>query len=178
MLKQLNKKCKTFWRHYVIGYYHCDRCPMCWVDYAYEGDCDCGCYIFGDIRDSCRLLPPFRQLIGWPKKRKAQYWAVHQYDGCGEQFEQIVEQDFAMEKVLIEALSGYEICQRDFVNGVLSPVCKAEWIDNNRAEIRYTYEEKCHPYVYTPLKTEWKNVLSRTWNAFLDIFRPYFCKCE
>lgn len=176
MFEQLKEKCKSAWRYYVLGYYHCDHCPMCWADWAYEGDCDCGCYIFGNIRDTCRLLPPFRQLIGWPKKRYKQYWEIHQYDGCGEHFERVVEQDFAIEKVLKDALSGYEICRRDFTTGTLVPMCKAEWIELNRAEIRYTYEEKCHPYTYTPLKKEWKNVLTRTWNAFLDIFRPYFSK--
>lgn len=170
-------KVKVFFDRYIKGCYHCDTCPMCWSDWSYEGDCDAGCYIFGDdLRDTCRLIPPLRWLIGWPKKKYQQYWNAHQYDDCGEYFEKVVEQDLAMESLLRESLRGYEIYSRDWTTGELIPQCKDEWVCSNMANIRFEYEQKCHPYTYTPLKKEWKNVLSRTWNAFWDIFRPYFYK--
>ena len=73
---------------YVYGHYHCDKCPMCWAEWSYEGDGDCGCYIYGDLRDSCRLLPPFRWLRGWHRKKRALYWEAHQYDGMAEWYQQ------------------------------------------------------------------------------------------
>lgn len=86
MMKRIDRKLKWLknrWKWYVLGYYHCDKCPYCWADYSYEGDCDCGCYIKGDIQDTCRLIPPFREIIGWPRMRYAQYWETHQYDDMG-----------------------------------------------------------------------------------------------
>ena len=64
--KNIWRRIKTLWKWYVLGYYHCDKCPFCWEERGYE-DCDCGCYIRGDIRDTCRLIEPFRTLIGWPR---------------------------------------------------------------------------------------------------------------
>ena len=175
-MEKLNKKWKVFVDRYIRGCYHCDSCPMCWSEYSYEGDGDAGCYLFGELRDTCRLLPPFRFLMGWPKLRKAQYWDQHQYDDCGEFWDQVISQDLAMEEILKDALAGYEICMRSLEDGSLLPSCKAAWLELHLANIRYGYEQKCHPYIYTPLKKEWKKVIVRTWNAFLDIFRPYFCK--
>lgn len=175
-MEKLKKKWKVFCDRYIRGFYHCDTCPMCWSKYSYEGDGDAGCYLFGELRDSCRLLPPIRHLIGWPRKCKAQYWELHQYDDCGEYWENVIHQDVTLEQLLKKALCGYEINCRSIEDGSLLPDCKEDWITNHLADLRYGYEEKCHPYTYTPLKKEWKNVLTRTWNAFLDIFRPYFCK--
>lgn len=52
---------------YIKGEYHCDNCPFCWGG-EYRPGCDdyddVGCYIFNDLKDSCRLLPPLRFILG------------------------------------------------------------------------------------------------------------------
>lgn len=162
---------------YVYGKYHCDTCPMCWSDWSsYLGDGDAGCYIHGDLRDSCRLLPPFRWLLGWGKKRKALYHESHMYDGCDEWFEQVVAQDIAMEKALLKALRSYELVWRDLDGNLLPGACKAEFVQNNVRDICREYEEEAHPVLTPTLKEEWKHVLKRTWDQIADRFRPYFGK--
>lgn len=162
---------------YIYGEYHCDKCPMCWSDWSsYLGDGDAGCYIYGDLRDSCRLLPPFRWLLGWGKKRRAIYAEAHMYDGCDEWFEQVVVQDVAMEKAILKALQLYELVWRD-TDGKLYPGdCKAEFVQNNVRDICREYEEEAHPVVTLTLKEEWTHVLKRTWDRIADRFRPYFGK--
>lgn len=162
-----------FVSRYIYGSYHCDKCPMCWSDWSeYTGDGDCGCYIYGDLRDSCRLLPPLRFLIGWPRKRKAEYMAAHEWDGAGDYFENMATQNEAMEKTILDSLRCVELVMRDF-EGSLIPVCKAEHIQANIRTICDSYEREAHPFVYVSLKEDWKRLLKRTWNAFADIFRPY-----
>ena len=55
---------------YIRGEYHCDKCPFCFGG-EYLPGCDdyedAGCYIFGDLRDTCRLIPPIRFILGWGK---------------------------------------------------------------------------------------------------------------
>lgn len=68
-MTKIKKYLLQWYRWYIHGSYHCDKCPMCWEDRYYDGDSDCGCYIYGDLRDSCRLLPIFRNAIGWPIKK-------------------------------------------------------------------------------------------------------------
>lgn len=56
---------KNFIDWYIKGEYHCDKCPYCWSDYSsYWGDGDCGCYLKGDIRDTCRYIRnPISRMI-------------------------------------------------------------------------------------------------------------------
>lgn len=173
-MKRIKKKLKRMWEWYVLGYYHCEHCPMCWAEYSYEGDGDCGCFVYGDIRDTCRLIPPLRQLIGWPRKRKAEYWAAHEWDGIDVTYQTEMHQDEALEKALIKAFDIYEFCMRDSKGHLVPPgYCKREIIENQVPNIRWEYEQAAHPYTYISLKSEWKKVLRRTWEEFLDIFRPY-----
>ena len=173
-MKEIRKKLKLWWQWYIQGYYHCDKCPMCWSEWSYEGDNDCGCYLFGDIRDTCRLLPPFRQLIGWPKKRKAEYWEEHQYDGIEDVLETEYLQSELLERLLREAFSFYEFAIPT-EDGKLTPASesKERLIEMLVPDIRFCYENEAHPVTYTPLKAEWKQVLRRTSKEFLDIFRPF-----
>lgn len=171
---KLKTQIKRAYNWYIKGTYHCDKCPMCWSEWSYEGDGDCGCHIFGDIRDTCRLLPPLRQLIGWPRKKKAEYWASHQYDDLPAYMEAQEHQLTALTKILTKELKLYEICWRGN-DGVLEPAydCKVDFIENLASSIRFDYETQMHPYGHIPLKTEWHNVIGHTWEAFLNCFRPY-----
>lgn len=66
--------------YYIKGEYHCDKCPFCWGG-EYMPGCDdyddAGCYIFGDLRDTCRLIPPIRFILGWGRRKRAEYFRAH-----------------------------------------------------------------------------------------------------
>lgn len=42
------------------------------------------CRVYGELCDTCRLLPPFRAIIDRPKKNKYSYWENRRYDGVEE----------------------------------------------------------------------------------------------
>lgn len=157
---------------YIYGHYHCDKCRMCWSEWSYEGDGDSGCYIYGELRDTCRLLPPFRHLIGWPRKRKVEYFAAHEYDGYEEHYLEMERQQECMRKAMKKALIGYELIRRG-ADGKPIPVCELEFLNTEANSVFFEYEENAHPSSYTTLKADWKAVLCRTWNAFADHFRPF-----
>ncbi len=165
---------KKAFNWYVKGYYHCDKCPYCWVHQGYE-DCDAGCYIFGELRDTCRLIPPIRALIGWPKRKKAMYWYTHEYDGFGEWYEREEKKREKFNECVLDFLSLYEICWKD-ENGVFHPINKQEYVNYNAWEIRRDYEDYCNPIVFKPLRIEWKELIAKTFRRFIDVFRPYFGK--
>lgn len=184
-MEKEESKLKRFWRWYVKGEYHCEHCPYCWEEHYYEGDCDCGCIIRGDIRDTCRLLPPFRFLIGWPRRRKAEYWASHQYDDIGEHYEKTHEQQEILEKELLKFLGPYEVVYHPEWAEVLEDengekkwektivVNKEELVASHVSRMHMDYEDAAHPYVHKTLKQEWKELIKKTWNRFADKFRPY-----
>ncbi len=168
----------TRWNWYVLGYYHCDKCPYSWEERGYE-DYDCGCYIKGDICDTCRLIPQFRAIIGWPKKRYAQYWEGHMYDGMGDWYEQSIKQEESFADCIKILLKGMELYERDS-EGNLVPICK-----ENLTEVfsfgygqfyeafRY-YEDHAHPPKVVPLKKQWKDLIKLTWKQMVyDHIAPY-----
>lgn len=54
---------KNLFDWYVKGDYHCDTCPYSWEERGFE-DADAGCYLFGELRDTCRHIPnPISKLI-------------------------------------------------------------------------------------------------------------------
>ena len=73
--------------YYIKGEYHCDKCPFCWGG-GYMPECDdyddAGCYIFGDLRDTCRLIPPIRFILGWGRRKRTEYFRAHKYDDFSE----------------------------------------------------------------------------------------------
>lgn len=51
------------YRYYIRGDYHCDVCPYSWEERG-EEDADAGCYLFGELRDTCRLIRnPISRMI-------------------------------------------------------------------------------------------------------------------
>lgn len=55
---------KPSWvRWYICGEYHCDHCPYSWEERG-EEDADAGCYLFGELRETCRLIRnPISRMI-------------------------------------------------------------------------------------------------------------------
>lgn len=169
MKKRLNRLwewIKTRWKWYVLGYYHCDQCPYSWSEYSYEGDGDCGCYIKGELWDTCRLIEPIRSLLGWPKKRYVEYWESHQYDGYDVFYDEIIQRDLAFEESLEIFLKNKEVYGRDH-EGKLIPICKKELQRTFPIafdEALTHYEEKVHPFqARQKLSTRWKDLLLDTW---------------
>ena len=150
---------KCFVKYYIKGDYHCDTCPFFWEERGLE-DADAGCYIKGEIQDTCRLLPPLRFLIGWGRKKKALYYCWHEYDG----FEKWLEDEERKDKAVMDILNTY---LGD--SGEKSPSYLI-------SDIRYKLEDALIPVKYVPLKIRWKELIKDTWNRFLMIFKPYFCK--
>lgn len=150
-------KCKNFFRHYIKGEYHCDTCPFCWEERGIE-DADAGCYIFGDLRDTCRLLPPFRFLIGWPKRKRAIYYADHEYDDFGDWYEEKLRKEDKLKELLEKYFPD------DKVKSAMG------WGIASQAEDIFI------PVKWEPLKTRWKKLIKDTWEAFLMCFKPYFCQ--
>lgn len=179
------KKIKEWYTWYIKGEYHCEHCPYCWSEWSYEGTGDCGCYIRGDLRDSCRLIPPIRFLLGWGKKKKVSYFECHQYDGIGEYYSRQYEQRRILEKEISEMLAAYEILYHpesdDWIDengktqrGSGYSVNKEELIADKVSMIHLNYESEAHPYVHKKLSQEWKELLKKTFGRMLDPFRPYF----
>ena len=165
-----------FWRYYILGYYHCDKCPYSWEECYYEGDCDAGCYIFGDIRDTCRLLPPFRAVIGSIRKKVCIYHENHAYDG----FAEFVEKDDELQKkfneLFCEVLNRYSV---GYKNG------SGEWTQftpdafhmlDALHYFRHEYEELAHPFEAKTYRQELRELLSKIWKSFIGKFKPYFCE--
>lgn len=158
----------TRWNWYVKGHYHCDHCPYCWEDWSCEGDCDCGCYIKGDLYDTCRLIPPFRTIVGWPKMRYAQYWEGHAYDGMADWYEENIHRQEVFAESVNILLRKTELCRRDS-EGKLFPICKADlseaytFVNGEFFEAFTHYEDHAHPYKVIPLKQQWKDLIRLTW---------------
>lgn len=182
MKKRLNRLwewIKTRWKWYVLGYYHCDQCPYSWSEYSYEGDGDCGCYIKGELWDTCRLLPPFRFLIGWPRKRQFEYHEAHAWDGIGDWYEENAEREEHYAKSVLILLKEMELYQRD-CEGKMIPVCKADLVGlleygcGQIGEAYRYYEDHAHPVKVVPLKERWKETIKLTWKHLVyDHIAPY-----
>jgi hypothetical protein len=180
------RKCKKsifyrIWHWYIKGEYHCDKCPYSWAEktsYEYD-EWDAGCYIKGDIHDTCRLLPPFRWIVGSLRKKKAMYYYNHQYDGCGEFYEEWENKNKKIQESITKFLDGYDLCWKDS-KGEYTPINKEWHITQEAYRIRCDYEDylgeleakKNPPQKQNP----WKQAIVWTWNKFINFFKPYFCK--
>lgn len=174
---------QRFLDYYIKGKYHCESCPFCWGgeyllgcdDYA-----DCGCYIKGDIRDTCRLLPPFRFILGWGKRKKAQYCQNHEYDDYLDWHMARIDRQDKLEQALRDyfRVMRYGIVHIDNDGRIIPKggeyVVETEYYDLYR--LADDCEDIFAPVKYVPLKQRWKELLKDTWSKFSMIFKPYFCK--
>lgn len=174
----MNKKLKRFFDWYVIGKYHCDKCPYCWCG-GYNAGCDdyddCGCYIKGDIRDTCRLLPPFRFLLGYFKSKKVMYDLNHEYDGYVEYIKEKDKQQSELNRLLKEFVGEHELCWAD-ENGVYHPIDTQMHIFQESWRIFSSYEDFAHPIQHIPIRKQWLNLFKATLKLIINKFKPYFCK--
>lgn len=175
-MKAKDKKFNKFWKWYIKGEYHCDECPYCWGGQYLPG-CDeyddCGCYIKGDIRDTCRLLSPFRFLLGWGKKKRYEYYKEHEYDDYGDW---VTKQESSREKYgdSVKVLLFHVNLKSKYTG---EDVTLDDVLMNDNAYHAWSdYEDSVHPYVHKTLRKRWKELIRDTWKAFIGIFKPYFCR--
>ena len=167
-MKKLWKKLKRAISYYILGYYHCDKCPWCWED-IYDGDCDAGCYARGDIHETCRLLPPIRDILGYfGKKRQMSIdWSIYE-DLVAEHEEE--ERKFKLDMDFVKIINSK--LESNFVyTGEGSQTGDPYYQDNVvfeiATELRKTYEKMAETaQVPTPLKTRWKDLISDTLKSF------------
>lgn len=171
-------KVKEFIDFYILGKYHCDKCPYCWSEWSYEGDGDAGCYIFDELRDTCRCLPLLRFILGWPKKKQTEYFRNHEYDGYGEYAAKAEMKQRLLEKLFREMMEDYEIYWKGDPKDNREPLDLSTDLvmDIELYRLCEKYEEGAHPVEHKKLSQEWKDLLQKTWNRFIGIFKPYFCK--
>lgn len=165
---------KKFFKNYIRGDYHCDTCPYCWEERGYE-DCDAGCYIFGDLRDTCRLLPPFRHIIGYFRKKKALYYYAHEYDGFGEWYEQEEKKMKKYNELVGKLLKPYDLCWKD-EKGNYHAIDKEYLIHQEVWRIKIGFDDYCNPFEVKTLRMEWQDLIKKTWGRFIGRFKPYFCE--
>ena len=170
----MNKKIQNWRDWYIKGYYHCDQCPYCWVDYGYD-DADAGCYIYGDLRDTCRLLPPFRAVIGGIRKKKDCYYQNHQYDGMGEWYQ---KQEANREKFAELMTDAFDRRRLEVTyQGSNQSIPLEEVPDILEAwRIVDDYEEFAHPVIHKSVCEKWKDAFASTGRWFANKFKPYSCK--
>lgn len=169
-----DNKLNNFVNRYVKGEYHCDQCPYCWVDYGYD-DADAGCYIYGELRDTCRLLPPFRAAIGGIRKKKDHYYQNHQYDGMGEWYLEQEGRQKKFDELIASAFDRrrLEVSYKGSAQSIPSekiPYILETW------RILSDYEEFAHPIISKSVKEKWKDALMSTVRWFGNKIKPYFCK--
>lgn len=156
-------------------------CPFCWDDYSeYLGDGDCGCYIFGDLKDTCRLIPPIRFILGWGKRKKMQYLEEHRYDDYGEWVEEEYKQREAFNDAVKERIfNNYAVYLKDCAGKAYGDPIDAECFCNLDSTDRLLFD--CEhifspPKEFLPLKKRWSSLIKDTWQRLIGIFKPYFCK--
>lgn len=168
---------------YIKGEYHCDKCPFCWGG-EYLPGCDdyedAGCYIFGDLRDSCRLIPPVRFLLGWGKRKKAEYRNNHEYDDYPEWAEKQIKQNELFRLYLKEyILNQYAVFYKDHDGEVVGePVDVQSFLESyDVLRLQGACEDLFSPpQDIIPLRKKWGNLIKETWHSFIGVFKPYFCK--
>lgn len=149
-----NGRLQIFYKWYIKGEYHCEYCPFSWEERGLE-DADAGCYFFNDLRDTCRLLPPIRFLVGWARRKRAIYYQNHEYDDFGDWYDKERQKEEAMKTLLVKYFPD---------DKARIAVAKG---------ISYEAEDIFVPVKYKPLRTRWKELVKDTWDAFLMIFIPY-----
>lgn len=164
LISVLRGALKKFWRYYVKGEYHCNKCPFGWdIECShgeYPTEWDCGCYIKGDVKETCRLLPPVRFLLGWGRRKKATYIREHEYDD----FPAWAEKKDLDREAVRALLKEYFDLSDEGINGVR--------MDIFADDVKGVFVAPG----YIPLKTRWKALLKETVRSVLSKVKPYFSK--
>lgn len=165
------------WHWYILGEYHCDHCPYCWEE-RYEDDCDAGCIIKGEIQDTCRLVPPFRGIVGFFATKRYIYKSRHHYDDLPEWYERQERKETEFKRLVADNLrkEGYVTCRRDDAGNLV------EVSDN---ELSYIWEhiasnfetvvlENRTDYAGSCPKELRKQAREATWRSIKEWFHVYF----
>lgn len=172
---KIKKRMIRAWNWYVRGDYHCDKCPYCWCETCgYEDDADAGCYIKGELCDSCRLLPPFRFLLGWGKKKRYQYAETHEWDGLVDFYTENQKNCSTMYEVLQKHLEDYEFCYVAMDGEYRKNVDLEDILIERCAIICEDYESAAHPVTHQRLSAKWKELFKETFERLKRKFEPYF----
>jgi hypothetical protein len=148
----------------------CCKCKYCWEErtsYEYN-EWDCGCYIKGEDFDEkpCYLINPFKWIIGTLKKRKANYYMKHEWDGYIEFMEEQEEREDKLHELFMnEVIGANVICWKD-KDGILHECNTESFVRYDIWKVRSKYEEFAHPVEHKKLSTEWKELLQKTCKYF------------
>lgn len=84
----------------------CENCPLSWEERSCEGECDCGCLIYGDLYYGEKLICKFPKRIKWKivkwKQNKIDKEQARQY--IGEWYEEQQKREIAMRTAIKEVL--------------------------------------------------------------------------
>lgn len=158
----------------------CSKCNYCWEEIS-NTDCgteyDGGCYIKGCCYDDqpCYLLTPIKFILGFFKKKKSEYFLNHEYDNFGDWWTKKENNQDKFKQLMNKSFDGYSLCYKD-ADGTLNECNKELIINNSARDIINEYEDYAHPIIHKKLKNEWSELIKKTFNMFLDKFKPYFCK--
>lgn len=151
----------------------CSKCKQCWearTSYEYD-EWDCGCYIKGDDFDmkACHLIEPFKSIIGFLQKRKADYYMAHEWDGFVDFMDDLEDKDNKMYELFMNKVLGenYVICWKSS-DGSLNECNTESFVKNHIWEVRSEYEDFAHPVVHKKLSTEWKKLIKKTMQTFYN----------
>ena len=155
-MKKKKKSKAVDW--YIKGEYHCDKCPFCWGG-EYLPGCDdyddAGCYIFGDLRDTCRLIPPIRFILGWGKRKKSEYLRAHEYDDFEEWYVDKEKKETAFGQAFNNRiLSDFALFWKDKDGNTFGAPIDAERFCEfeNMRRLMWDCEDIFSPLSYVPLK--------------------------
>ena len=168
--------------YYIKGEYHCDKCPFCWGG-EYMPGCDdyddAGCYIFGDLRDTCRLIPPIRFILGWGRRKRTEYFRAHEYDDFSEWYAEKEKKETAFIQAFNDRIfSHFALFWKDKDGNIFGkPIDTERFCEfDNMMRFLSDCEDIFAPPSYVPLKKRWVQLVNDTWHKFIMIFKPYFCK--
>lgn len=154
------------YRYYIRGDYHCDVCPYSWEERG-EEDADAGCYLFGELRDTCRYIRnPISRMIVNGRLNDAD----HAYDGFQDYDKELEILDEVLHPI-IELAQDTGVYSEAFKNFVITFTATEQ--HDLIAFICSKYELMKHPY-----QTPWRKLKSAYMEWHKDFwyrhFRRYF----
>lgn len=91
----------------------CENCPLAWEDKGYEGDCDCGCLVYGDLYEGskpiCHLPQFVKTFMAKQRERKNQKKMGQQYNDMLEWYAERDQKINAMTNAIKEALKEHDL---------------------------------------------------------------------
>lgn len=96
----------------------CEDCPLSWEERGLE-DCDCGCYIYGDLYDGGKLVCHFPESIKRFMAKRAQArmdkQQAHQWDGLFDYYAEQDRKDRAFKQAIEECILNNHYGEKVFL---------------------------------------------------------------